>query len=168
MERLARREIGRIALMVAVLLLAACGAGATPTAEPAPTLDFATFDGGHFALEGARGSVVVLNFWASWCGPCRTEMPAFDAAARRYRERGVLVVGLATKDNEAAARAFATGLGVTYTLGFDQGDRIAARYNVYGLPSTLFIARDGTIARRVPGILSEEQLTAHIEELVGR
>ena len=161
------RTIVRGVALLAVLLFSACGTGATATAETAPALSFATFEGGRFALDDARGNIVVLNFWASWCVPFRNEMPAFDAAARRYRDRGVMVVGLATKDDESAARTFAGGLGVTYILGFDQGDQIAAQYSIYGLPSTLFIDRNGKIVRRVPGILSEDRLNAYINELLG-
>lgn len=166
MWTIAWHRIGWRIIILASLFLLACGAETTAPLETAPALSFATFDGGRFALDDTRGSIVVLNFWASWCGPCRTEMPAFDTAAHRYHERGVVVVGLATKDNENAAQTFAREIGATYILGFDQGDAIAANYSIYGLPSTLFIDRNGKIARRVPGILSETQLTAYIDELL--
>lgn len=168
MRSRAGRQLERMAVALAVALLISCGAATTPTPELAPVAEFATFDGEQTSLAALRGNLVVLNFWASWCAPCRSEMPAFDAAARRYRDRGVVVVGLATKDEESAARAFAAGLGVTYMLGFDQGDQIAARYKIYGMPSTLFIDRQGRIARRVPGVLSESQLNDQIDELLRR
>ena len=157
---------GRAVTVLAVALLLACGASPTATPQAAPPVEFSTFAGDQVSLAALRGSVVVLNFWASWCAPCRSEMPAFDAAARRYGDQGVVVVGLATKDSEAAARAFAAEIGVGYRLGFDQGDQIAATYQVYGLPSTLFIDRQGRIARRVPGVLSEAQLAEYIEEVL--
>ncbi|MFN8539587.1 MAG: TlpA disulfide reductase family protein [Thermomicrobiales bacterium] len=153
-----------MAVALAVALLISCGAATTPTPELAPVTEFATFDGEQTSLAALRGNLVVLNFWASWCAPCRSEMPAFELP------RAVIAIaaswsGLATKDEESAARAFAAGLGVTYMLGFDQGDQIAARYKIYGMPSTLFIDRQGRIARRV---LSESQLNDQIDELLRR
>ncbi len=161
------QQLQRVALFLLVGALVGCGVGAaTPTPEAAPAADFATFDGGQISLAGLRGSIVVLNFWASWCAPCRNEMPAFDATARRYKDQGVVIVGLASKDKEDEARAFASSIGVSYPLGFDQGDQIATQYKVYGLPNTVLINRQGQIVRRLSGGLTESQLTTYIEELL--
>lgn len=160
------RTVRQCLLVLTLLLLGGCGAAATPTPEMAQPAEFTTFAGNPVSIAGLRGQVVVLNFWASWCAPCRSEMPAFDAAAKRYRDRGVVVLGLASKDTEAAARAFASEIGVSYPLGYDTGDQIAASYKIYGMPSTLFLDRQGRIARRVPGVLTESQLGSYIDELL--
>lgn len=131
----------------------------------APDFSFTTFDGQRLAPSDLAGQAVVLNFWASWCAPCRTEMPAFESAYRANRDRGVTFVGLAIEDSPDAARAFLNDLGITYPTGPDAGNAISLRYGVSGLPTTVFIARDGTVARRWLGVLSEQQLTTLVEEI---
>jgi cytochrome c biogenesis protein CcmG, thiol:disulfide interchange protein DsbE len=98
-------------------------------------------------LERFRGHPVVLNFWASWCPPCRAEMPALEAAYEKYRARGVVVVGIdGSADTWGASRAFLGARGVTYPVGRDDAGRIAGAYHVAGLPTTFFIGADGRVA----------------------
>ena len=131
----------------------------------APDFGFTTFDGERLSSTDLAGQAVVLNFWASWCVPCRTEMPAFESAYRANHARGVAFVGLAVEDTRDAASAFVTDLNITYPTGPDAGNDISQRYGVTGLPTTIFIARDGTVARRWLGVLSEQQLAAFVEEI---
>lgn len=130
----------------------------------APPLTLATLDGGSATLDEFRGQPVVLNFWASWCVPCRSEMLYFDKAARAYADRGVRFLGVAVADDPESARAFAQEFGISYPLGLDNG-AIVRSYQIVGLPSTVFIARGGMVAKHWPGVITEQDLIALVEEI---
>ena len=141
---------------------ATAGPTATPTVAPpelelgAPAPDFQVtrFNGDTLRLSELHGQVVVLNFWASWCPPCRREMPAFEDAWLDSRDDGVVFVGLATGDIEADARAFAAQVGVTYPLGLDLDGAVADEYLVRVMPTTYFIDRDGLVQRKLSGYVN--------------
>jgi cytochrome c biogenesis protein CcmG/thiol:disulfide interchange protein DsbE len=116
----------------------------------------------HLATDGRP---VVLNFWASWCIPCREEMPTLDEAARRHPE--VLFLGVAVEDDPAAARAFAEEVRVSYPLAVDESGIVLARYPIFGLPTTWFIAPDGSIAGQVSGLVTESYLEERLAEFFG-
>ncbi len=133
--------------------------------DPAPDYTFTTFDGQRLGPTELAGKAVVLNFWASWCTPCRAEMPYFETTYRRFRERDVVFVGLAVQDDPASAQAFLKELGITYPAGLDEGNDITVRYQVSGLPTTIFIDRDGNVVRRLTGAISEKQLVDVVEQI---
>lgn len=123
--------------------------------EIAPDFTVQLFDGSTFNLVQhfeTDGRPVVLNLWASWCAPCRAEMPDFDAF--QSEQPGILVLGIAVSDREELARALAEELGVSYTLGFDAAETVAAAYPPLGMPSTWFIGQDRTIQKQVTGQIS--------------
>lgn len=134
--------------------------GSTPGAdEPAPDFSVRTFDGGDFTLSvhlADDGRPVILNLWASWCLPCRTEMPLLDAFAAANPD--VQVLGVAVRDDPTAAGEFATETGVGYLLGYDDKEEVDSAYRALGLPATFWIAPDGTIAKRMFGAVTEEDL----------
>ena len=135
--------------------------------RPAPSFSLALLDGRSLNLVTLRGQVVVVNFWASWCYPaCWNEAPRLEAAWRRYRERGVVLVGIVYQDSEANAREFINRHGKTYPNGMDPGSRIAIDYGVYGVPETFFIDRAGRIRRKHVGEIDEETLREKIERLL--
>lgn len=139
--------------------------GAEPVGGgPADPFAFETFSGQEVDLESLKGNAVVLNFWASWCIPCRAEMPYFERVYREYRDRGVVFVGLAVEDDSRSARDFLTSLGVTYPAGMDR-HQVANRYGLVGLPTTVFIGPDGKIARRWNGPVSESQLSSLVAQI---
>ncbi len=131
---------------------------------PASDFRLRLFDGGTFHLADQRGTAVVVNFWASWCVPCRTESPRLQAASQRYHDRGVVVVGVDIQDEDQGARQFVAQYGLTYPTGAEQGMQISQAYGVSGLPSTFFVDRQGQIRRRWLGELQEAQLNGFIDE----
>ncbi len=135
--------------------------------RPAPDFALGLFDGGTFRLSEARGAVVVLNFWASWCVPCRREAPILERTWQAFRDRGVIFVGVNVQDNEAAARRFLAEFGKTYPAGPDTTGRIAVDYGVTGIPETYFVDRRGRIAVKWVGPFpSEARLRAILEDLL--
>ena len=127
-----------------------------------------TLEGAPFSLAAhlnGEGTPVVLNLWASWCTPCRAEMPAIDAAAARHP--GVKFVGVAVQDDNQAAEDFARELGVTYTIGLDERDEVNALYPTFGLPVTYVISAEGVILQPIFGELEEAQLDAVIATWFG-
>ena len=161
-----RTVVALLALVPLLAAIAGCGTttpGGTPSAAPA--IDATAFDGRAFALAAHAGQPIVINFWASWCAPCRSEMPLLERTARASEGRGVVFLGVATRDNEDAARAFLREVGVTYPNIHDSDNAIATRYRVSGLPATVFIGRDGRIVRYWFGALGDEQLATFVDEI---
>ncbi len=135
---------------------------ATQPPEAAHDFEVETFDGETLRLSDLEGKVVVLNFWASWCPPCRWEMPAFERISQEYGDEGVVFVGIALTDTLRAAKEFADSAGVTYPLALDKTGEIARAYNVVGLPTTFFIDREGMIQRRLTSVANEGVLKIFI------
>ena len=168
----------RIALACALALvpiaLLAQGLRTDPRAVPSPLVgapapDFALprFDGGDLRLSNLRGRVLVVNFWASWCGPCREEAAGLEAVWRRYREAGVVLVGVNIQDREAPARAFLGATRPSYPNVVDRNGAASISYGIYGVPETFVIDRDGRIRLRHVGAVGIEALARHIEPLLG-
>jgi cytochrome c biogenesis protein CcmG, thiol:disulfide interchange protein DsbE len=130
----------------------------------APDLTLQLFDGGTFRLADQRGKVVVVNFWASWCPPCRAEAPRFVAASQKYRDRGVVFVGIDINDTPDNARAFLREFGITYANGTDQDLTITEAYGVAGLPTTFVVDGQGKLRQRWEGEIKAEQLSGFVEE----
>ena len=127
-----------------------------------------TFSGESLQLSDLRGKVVMLDFWSSWCPPCRQEAPALVRAYEIYRERGVEFVGIAIWDSDSAARRFLERYGVTYPNGPDERGRIAVDHGVRGIPEKLFVDRDGRLVRKFIGPMTTEELGAVLEEMLAR
>jgi cytochrome c biogenesis protein CcmG/thiol:disulfide interchange protein DsbE len=112
----------------------------------------------RLGLEELRGVPVVLNFWASWCDPCREEAPILQRGWSRHGPRGVLYLGLDMQDVTSDARAFLEEFGVTYPTIRDQGDEVAVSYGATGIPETYFISGRGRVVAHVIGVVSDQQL----------
>lgn len=126
----------------------------------------ATLDQFEGILVGQRGRPVVVNLWASWCAPCRTEMPLLQSAADTYRDE-VVVLGVATKDDPAEARAFLDELGLEYPNVFDTTGEIRVALGLTAYPTTYVFGADGTMRARVNGGISEQRLAGLIEDALG-
>jgi cytochrome c biogenesis protein CcmG/thiol:disulfide interchange protein DsbE len=132
----------------------------------APEFEFTTFDGETIRLVDLRGQGVVLNFWASWCIPCRDEAPLLEQAWRRERDRSIVFIGLDYLDQEHAAQAFLAEFDITYPTGPDLQSAAARRYRITGVPETFFIGPDGQIVSQVIGpILSMEVLNQKLDAI---
>lgn len=132
----------------------------------APDFELRLFSVDRFRHSEQRGKPVVVNFWASWCPPCRQEAPVLERAWRRYRDRGVVMLGVAIWDSEQDARGFVRDLGVTCPNRPDLAGKIVVDYGLTGIPETVFVRLDGTMARRWVGPITDEQITAQIDELL--
>ncbi len=136
---------------------------------PAPDFTLTTFDGESKTLSSQRGKVVIVNLWASWCAPCRAEMPALNKVYETYRHRGleVFAVNSTFQDNERDARLFARDLNLSFTLLLDLDGAVSRRYLLRALPSTFFIDKRGIIrAVIVGGPMSEATLQTQVEMLL--
>jgi peroxiredoxin len=123
-------------------------------------------DGQPIQLAGLRGNAVWVNFWASWCPPCQQETPIIRDLADRYREAGLVVVGIAVQETEPAdIRAYAERYQLDYTIGFDASGHVFRRYRVFGLPTQFFIRPDGVIAS-VGKTVDEASAVAAIEAIL--
>lgn len=153
------------ALVVGLLGLLAFGLTSRPlivgaATEGRPVADFRlqAFDGQSVALSDFRGKVVLLNFWASWCAPCRVEAPALEQTWRRYRDQGLVLLGLNLWDKDADARAFMREFGLTYPNLVDEGGRVAIEYGVAGIPETIVVTADGRVSAKHTGPITAERL----------
>jgi cytochrome c biogenesis protein CcmG/thiol:disulfide interchange protein DsbE len=138
-------------------LAKAVAAGRTPAA---PAFELPRLDAdSKLRLSSLRGKVVLLNFWASWCLPCKEEAPLLVAAWRRWRTRGVVVLGLDAHDFRSDARRFMHRNGITYPNVHDGPGKMLDRYGVSGFPETWFVSREGRlIVERVNGPLTAQRI----------
>ena len=141
------------AITVMLVLLALLGwrvLRAQPVAlavgEPVPPFHLQLLEGESITLADLQGRGVVLNFWASWCDPCRDEAPLLEQAWRRNQDLGIAVVGVAHLDQKAAAMRFIQTFNITYPNGRDSGSLIARAYGIQGVPETFFIDPAGNLA----------------------
>ncbi|MBI2854767.1 MAG: TlpA family protein disulfide reductase [Chloroflexi bacterium] len=158
--------LGLMAYGLATKTAPTAGSGQARLNKPATDFQLQLFDGGQLKLSEFKGRPVVVNFWASWCPPCREEAQLLESTWRAYRDRGVAFVGVDIQDREADARAYIKEFGITYPNGPDPGSEIAIDYGVSGIPVTFFISRDGYIVNRWVGAINKKVLVAYIEELM--
>ena len=155
-------QIAAVAVVAALLALLAwkltqgdsevtssLGRGGTPNA---PAFELERLDGeGKLSLASLRGKPVVLNFWASWCGPCKDEAPLLQAAYEKWRGQGVAFVGIDVQDFRGDARAFVERYGITYPNVYDGKGSTVGRYGVTGFPETYFVDAQGRVRYRIAG-----------------
>ncbi|HIC88431.1 MAG TPA: TlpA family protein disulfide reductase [Anaerolineae bacterium] len=125
---------------------------------PAPDFTLTTFDGEQITLSNLRGHPVVLNFWASWCQPCKVEAPDLEQAWRDYKDQGVMFIGVDYLDQEHPAKAYLAEFDITYPNGPDIGSKIYRAYRVQGVPETFLISPEGEVVRVKVGPISRAEL----------
>ena len=130
--------------------------------RPAPSFSLTSLDGATVSLVELRGQPLVVNFWASWCLPCRAEAPLLQRAAADYAGRGVEVLGIVYQDSAENARAFMREYGQTYPGLLDPDGRTALDYGVFGIPETYFIDQRGRIVSKQTGPLDWASLARQV------
>ncbi|SDG44016.1 Thiol-disulfide isomerase or thioredoxin [Sinosporangium album] len=188
-----RRLRTGLALGAAALVLTACAGGqgsgpqsgdtrfvagdgkmnVFPSAErkPAPAVDGPTLEDGTLSLAAFKGKVVVMNFWASWCAPCRAEAPTLKDVAERTKGQGVEFVGIAFKDDKIQAKAFERSYKITYPSIYDQPGKVALAFQGImppaAVPTTLIIDRQGRVAARALGAVKYNDLLNAVNGISG-
>ena len=162
--------IGAVTALVGVLTVnigRPAGRVDTPlVGRPAPGFDLELLRGGRLSLGELRGSPVLLNFWASWCIPCREEAPLLTAAAADYRADGLRVIGVVYQDSAESAQDFMRRYGQTYAGVMDPGGGTAIDYGVFGIPETFFIDAAGIVRSRQIGAVTADDLRRQIEGIL--
>jgi cytochrome c biogenesis protein CcmG/thiol:disulfide interchange protein DsbE len=131
--------------------------------KPAPDFTLSRIGGpGELQLSSLRGTAVVLNFWASWCSPCKREAPALQAVSKTWGKR-VVVLGVDVNDFQGDARGFMRKYGLTYPVVHDNKNVTTPKYGLTGLPETFFLDRRGRIVEHVPGEVRAADLNSGVE-----
>jgi peroxiredoxin len=133
---------------------------------PAPPFSVRDLDGRNLRLQDFRGRPVVLDFWATWCAPCRTSMPDLDSIQVRFADQGLVVLGLSLdEDGVQPVRRFVQGIGVKFRMAL-ANDKMLSQYGpIRSVPTTVFIDRRGVIVRRVVGYVDRETMEGFVREL---
>ena len=134
--------------------------------RPAPGFEVETLDGRLVSLEGLRGKVVMLDFWSSWCPPCRQEAPALARVYREYEGRNVEFLGVAIWDNPGDVDRYAKDFDLPYPNVIDEKGQIAINYGVAGIPEKFFIDARGTLIRKFVGPMKPDDLRATLNQLL--
>ncbi len=132
----------------------------------APEFSLTGFDGREVTLSELRGQVVVINFWASWCPPCREEAAYLEQTWRKYKDKGVVFIGVDYVDTEKEALAYIKEFDITYINGPDIGTRVSQAYNIQGVPETFFVAKNGELRGVHIGPLKTPELDDKIDDLL--
>ncbi len=139
------RQPLRIALAALAFSALAAVSGATAERTAAPDFTLKSATGENIKLSELRGQVVMINFWASWCGPCRQEMPLLDELHARYSPMGFTMLGVNVEKDSSKAKALLKDLPVDFPILFDQQNAVSKDYDVVAMPSTVLVDRDGNI-----------------------
>jgi cytochrome c biogenesis protein CcmG/thiol:disulfide interchange protein DsbE len=144
-------QLGAVVLVVALLGLlvwkvASDNGPDARVGKPVPHFDLPALEGDdRVTVAEYLGKPMVINFWATWCGPCREEAPLLEQASRKYGDRGVVFIGVDIRDFTGDAKKFVAKYGVSYAIGYDGPAKLWEPWGITGLPETFFVGRDGTI-----------------------
>lgn len=134
--------------------------------EPAPNFTLTLVDGKNFQFSEHKGKPVLINFFASWCLPCREEMPVLVKIAHEYGPKGVVLLGIAVDDTEEKMKDFIARYGVNFPVGLDKTAEIQKSFGLYGIPTTYFINKQGIINYFHSGVVTEELLRHELDKLL--
>jgi len=159
-------RLGRICGLA--VALACTAAAAVPLDGRAPDFTLPSAAGANLRLQEQRGQVVMLNFWATWCGPCKREMPHLNSIYAKYRAAGFVLLGVNVDDDRRNAAGLATKLGLNFPVLFDSDQRVSRLYDLNTMPSSVLIDRDGRVRKIYLGYKDgyEDDYEQHIAELL--
>lgn len=155
-------------LLAVILMLPIIAMSATEVQSPAPDFALKSNSGENIRLSELRGEVVLINFWATWCGPCRQEMPILSALHDKYKSMGFIVLGINVEEESAAARKLLKELPVSFPVLFDTDSSVSKQYRVAAMPSTVLIDRNGNMRYLHRGYRSglEDIYVEQVRELI--
>ena len=139
------QSLARLLAACALLVAALPAAAATAPGRGAPDFTLPSLNGPNLRLQEQRGRVVMVNFWATWCGPCRVEMPHLQKLYDKYRASGFVLLGVNIDEQPAAAAALAGKLGLSFPVLLDTDKKVSRLYDLSTMPSTVLIDRDGRV-----------------------
>jgi peroxiredoxin len=128
-----------------LMLMTSFNAHAVGVQDAAPDFTLKSLEGSNLRLEEYRGQVVLINFWASWCGPCRQEMPLLDRLHHRYEDTGFAVLGVNVEGEVEPAQDIVDKTNVTFPILIDEAQKVSELYNLQAMPSTVVVDRDGVV-----------------------
>jgi cytochrome c biogenesis protein CcmG, thiol:disulfide interchange protein DsbE len=134
--------------------------------DPAPVFALQDDRGNSVSLERYRGRIVLMNLWASWCPPCRAEMPDLQRLANAYAHSGIAIVGVNEGESPGRARAFADSLQIRFPIWVDTAQRYGRTYGALGLPTTVILDRRGVVTRGFDGPLTFAEMESAVAPLV--
>ncbi|WP_135551615.1 redoxin domain-containing protein [Paenibacillus cymbidii] len=136
--------------------------------ESARSFELPSLDGSSIKLAQYDGKTVLLNFWASWCEPCRQEMPDLQAQYDKWRDQGVVVLGINVAENKVTAGAYVQQLGLNFPVVLDQNQDVRKKYGVYNYPSSVFIGADGKVGKVIEGQMNAAMIDNVLTELTAK
>ncbi len=139
------REVAKNVVTMAVTLVFSAAVFAVDLSGPAPDFTLKSRDGKNVRLSELRGQVVMINFWASWCGPCRQEMPHLEAIHKEYVDYGFTLLGVNVDEKQESAEKLLAQIPVSFPILFDPSSSVSKQYNVDAMPTTILIDRDGNL-----------------------
>jgi peroxiredoxin len=134
--------------------------------EQAPNFVLKDLQGKEVSLEDYKGKGVLINFWASWCEPCKAEMPALNNIHKKYKDKGVEVIGINAGDTELVAKTFTKEMGLEFPVVLDPKGDVQKAYKVIPLPTSFLIDKDGKVVKMITGERTEEQFEEYIKEIL--
>jgi thiol-disulfide isomerase/thioredoxin len=156
-----------VSLVFVGLLILAFGSKPSSTAG-VPEFTAPLLDGTTMRLSDYRGQVVMLNFWATWCPPCRAEMPMLQTASESYQDQGVVILAVNNAEPASQIQTFADTLGLHLTIVLDEEARLQRMFGIVGYPTSIFIDREGNVYATHLGAVNSEQITEYIDAGMSR
>jgi len=163
------RWVASVGLVVIVgLLLAACGGSAQypMPGNPAPDFTLKDLQGRDVKLSQFKGKPVLLNFWASWCEPCRLELPLIEATQQKHQGQDLVILGVNNGEPPEVVQSFVNENHLTFPVVLDASNEVSRAYQVNGIPSSVFINSDGQIVNRHSGVFTERILSSYLNNIL--
>ncbi len=160
-----RLALGTLALtLVMLVVIQGCANNAPEVGYPAPDFTLKDLDGNTVRLSDLRGKVIFINFWATWCPPCRAEMPEIEAVHQEYKDKGVVVLGVDISEPESTVRQYIQEGGFSWTIVLDKTGEVSRDYQITAIPTSFFLDREGIIRVVNIGAMTKRAMEAKLAE----